>query len=283
MSKFPSDLFQSAISDPIKLDYAAVYFADPDSINRAIRYETKSKQQGFYVGAISNPEGQFLSLKKSETGDEHKVVLNRLLEYIYICYKTNMLEQCIRYCDYFLNYLQKRCAGKFCIDAVGKVNVVLSLTNRTEFKPESISTASFAPKTEEVFAMQQQILWLKLLCFSKLSEETKIVENYVKFSLYYFIPFKLEGVDPVTDTVLKNIWRVNFITENMRIVEMVARIGSSERTLHWMMSLLSVLQASYYELAKTYYKYNEDVSVRDVVQQPFPAAKADGRERRRGL
>ena len=124
--------------------------------------------------------------------------------------------------------------------------------------------------------MQQQILWLKLLCFSKLSEETKIVENYLKFSMYYFIPFTLEGVDHATDTVLKNIWRVNFINENMRIVELVARIGSSDRTLHWMMSLLSVQQASYYELAKTYYKYNEDVALYDTVHQPIPAPQANG-------
>lgn len=263
ITKFPTEVFQPSISDPIKLDYAAVYFSDPDSIYRAIRNESKSRQLGYHVGAINNLEGQFLNLKKSETGEEHKVVLNRLLEYLYICYKASMLEQCIRYCDYFLNYLQKRCPGKFCIDAVSQVSVVLTLTNRSEFKPELITTSSFSPTSEEVFGMQQQILWLKLLCFSKLSEDTKIVENYVKFSLYYFIPFTLEGVDPATDAVLKNIWRVNFITENMKIVELVARIGASDRTLHWMMSLLSVLQGSYYELAKTYYKFNEDVARRN--------------------
>ncbi len=283
VSKFPTDVFQPFISDPIKLEYAAVYFSDPDSINRVIRYESKSKQQGYFVASINNHEGQFLNLKKSETGEEHKVILSRLLEYIYICYKTNMLEQCVRYCDYFLNYLQKRCAGKFCIDAVGQASTVLSLTNRTEFRPELITTASFSPKSEEVFSMQQLILWLKLLCFSKLSEDTKIVENYVKFSLYYFIPFTLEGVDTATDSVLKNIWRVNFIMENMKIVEMVARIGSSDRTLHWMMSLLSVLQASYYELAKTYYKFNEDVAHPHPVRLSFSTPQDDDRKRRRQL
>lgn len=102
--------------DIYKVDYALVYFSDMESVTRAISNIARAKQSGYYLGSMTANEIKFLNLKKSEPGDDHVVLLNRMLEYIYLTHKLSMFEYCNGYIDNFMRYLSKTMEGQFKFD-----------------------------------------------------------------------------------------------------------------------------------------------------------------------
>ena len=282
VSKFPHKVFGSLFGPSVRFEYAAVYFDETEAIAKAVRNESRAKNQGMHVGNVSQQESQFLNLKKSESGEESVVVLNRLLEYIYVSHKANMSDQCILFCDAFFSYVQTRGEEKYVLEASTDLQVLLTLHNRPEFRPELVSTTPFTSKPTELVVMLQMVLWLKVHCLARMNESMRIVENFVKFSQYFFKPFKITGIDHQSDNLIKNIWKINFISENLRSADAFSKQGH-ERTQQWMVSLLSVLQGSLYEIAKTFYKYNDEVARGNTVLRPFRTASSAHRERGRGL
>lgn len=108
------DTYKQHFREVVKVEYAFVYFADQtESIVKATNNSSKFRGQSLYIGAANQTEVNALNLKRSETGDEHMVLLNRLLEYIYVTHKTNMLDQCINYIDSFFRYIQTNMKGYF--------------------------------------------------------------------------------------------------------------------------------------------------------------------------
>lgn len=102
--------------DQYKVEYALVYFSDPDAVNRAMSQANRAKTQGIYMGSLSQIEVKHLNLKKSEQGGEDIILLSRVLEYIYITHKLRMLELCISFIDNFFRIVNLKMAGKFDLD-----------------------------------------------------------------------------------------------------------------------------------------------------------------------
>ena len=94
---------------------------------------------------------------------------------------------------------------------------------------------------------------------SKMADEGKNMEYLAKFITQFFKPIKLTGIDQDTENVLKAIWRINYINENYKAVENVSRLNN-DRTQSWVINLLSILQESYYDISKTFYKFNDKYS-----------------------
>lgn len=125
------------------------------------------------------------------------------------------------------------------------------LVLKNEFKPEALIQNAFTPTAFEVVEMTQLLFWLKINTLIALNEEVKIMEAYTKFCISFFKPFELVGIGRPTDTVLKSIWRINFVNENYKSIEAYCR-NNNDKSQQWMVNLLAMLQECYFEVAKTY-------------------------------
>lgn len=131
----------------------------------------------------------------------------------------------------------------------------MAFVPKSEFRPDMLLTAPFTPKAEEILDLTQVLFWFKTINLIKLAEEVKIMEAYVKFVISFFKPFTLEGLDKETDSVIKSIWKINYVNENYKSVESYCKTNS-DKSQQWMVVLLGVLQDSYYEVSKTYSRIN---------------------------
>ena len=120
-------------------------------------------------------------------------------------------------------------------------------------------TYPFKLAAQEIMNIQQGLFWVRFHQLSKMADEGKNMEYLAKFITQFFKPIKLTGIDQDTENVLKAIWRINYINENYKAVENVSRLNN-DRTQSWVINLLSILQESYYDISKTFYKFNDKYS-----------------------
>lgn len=116
--------------------------------------------------------------------------------------------------------------------------------------------------------LMQLLFWLKVNTLITLNEEIKIMEVYTKFCISFFKPLRLEGINQQTDTLIKSIWRINFVNENYKSIEGYCR-NNNDRSQQWMVNLLSLLQECYFEVAKTFCKFNSEKVLIAEAERPF--------------
>lgn len=124
ISKYPTDILSTICKDSYRTDYALVYFSDLESVSRAVTNISRAKQSGYYMGSMTANEVKFMNLKKSEPGNNHTVVLSRILEYIYLTHKLMMFEFCIAFIDSFIRYLNNTMEGYFKLDGQSKFQIM---------------------------------------------------------------------------------------------------------------------------------------------------------------
>lgn len=125
---------------------------------------------------------------------------------------------------------------------------------KNEFKAEALIQEPFTMSSLEIIELSQKLFWLKINSLISLNEELKIMEVYTKFCISFFKPFNFVGIDKKTDTVVKSIWRINFVNENYKSIEAYCR-NNNDKSQQWMVTLLSLLQECYFEVAKTYCRF----------------------------
>ena len=140
---------------------------------------------------------------------------------------------------------------------IGDIEKLLANIPRADYKPENIITAAFTSSAIHILEMQQMLFWMKTSLLIKLADEARIIENFSKFCLYYFKVVKFIDMSKQTDLIVKAIWKISFVNENYKYIESFIKTNS-DRSQHWMVTLLSMMQESYYELAKIFYKFNDD-------------------------
>lgn len=252
MNTFPNEIVKGT---PV-LQYALVYYSDADSYLKALAQASRIREKGFYVGGITQKEANFLNLKRSETGEPLILSLHRLLEYIYVSNKLLMFELCISYIDAFLGLVQDEHPRSFAVNPMEAVantgsigHLLLYVMPKVEFKQEFIMS-EFVPTGIQVFQTQQHLFLIKVVNLAKLGEDHRIPETVQNFMLGCFKTVRLENTSDQAALLLSSAWRINFITEHLKSVEM-----SSRNSPEWYAEVLSSVQDAYFELSKTYYPY----------------------------
>ena len=133
---------------------------------------------------------------------------------------------------------------------------VLELVQRSALKPESIVEMQFTPTGLQLVELTQVLFWMKINSMISLNEEIRIMEVFTKFCISFFRPYELAGIDKKTELILKCIWRINFVNENYKNIDAYCKTNN-EKSQQWMINLLSMLQECYFELSKTYFKFND--------------------------
>lgn len=83
------------------------------------------------------------------------------------------------------------------------------------------------------------------------------MHHFVSFLKYHFRNISFPSLSKESQKLVFSVFRINFVNANYTFIE--SKISTEfERNQHWMIFLLSMLQQSYYELAKVFYPYNED-------------------------
>lgn len=262
ITKYPDDVMKELPRNLFKTDYALVFFSDMDTVTKALANAARIKMMGFMIGTINANEVKYLNLRKSDPGPPEVALLNRVLEFIYVTHKLSMFDYCLGFIDNFLRYINTTMQGKFELNLKGTFifiedNLVqlMKFIPKSDFKPENFLNVSYSSAPEEIIHLSQMLFWFKIINLIKLGQEMKIMEAYVKFVASYFKPFTMKNIDSKTDLVVKSIWKINFVNENYKSIEAYCKT-SSDKSQHWMVVLLGMLQDSYYEIAKTYSKTN---------------------------
>ena len=133
--------------------------------------------------------------------------------------------------------------------------------DRQDYSPELLLSLVLRQGRPDVLRAQQTLFWMRIAGLVKLGDDLRIIESFVVFSLYFFKPLRLAGASPAMESMLKAMWRVNFVNENYKYVEAYTRQQASDKSHQWIVALLQNLQLSYYTLAKAHYAFNEDVSL----------------------
>ena len=265
VNTFPSEILKGA---PL-LQYALVYYSDGDAYQKALAQASRIREKGFYVGGITQREANFLNLKRSETGAPNIVSLHRLLEYIYISNKMLMFEVSVTFIDHFFTSVQSENEGAFSIDPFGKLPTglthaqsMLIMMPKAEFRAELLMS-EFTPTGIQLFQTQQMLLLIKFINLSKMEKDHRIPEFAQKYMLGCFKPFKLEGLSERARVLMLSCWRIAFITEHLKLIEL-----SSKTNPEWYIEVLSLVQDAYFELLKTFYPFrNLEISLFDTLEQ----------------
>lgn len=113
-----------------------------------------------------------------------------------------------------------------------------------------------APKVN-VLKLKQFFFWINTSILIKFQDDRKLMEHFVVFLKYFFKGIKFENFDEESLKLIFAIFRINFVNSNYTFIE--SKISTeNERNQHWMIFLLTMLQQSYYDVAKTHYAYNDN-------------------------
>ena len=111
-------------------------------------------------------------------------------------------------------------------------------------------------KDSDILKLQFILFCIKSNILSK-KDTSKLLTHFVHHLQTFFKPVDYHQLDSTSMDLIKAVFRIQFVNNNYKAFE--AKIDvNKERNQHWMVFLLSSVQHSFYEIAKTFYPHLDD-------------------------
>ena len=142
--------------------------------------------------------------------------LNKLFTQIYLAWKTEQDVLATRLIGVYFDYV---------IDSSDKVfefSIKNPLDHINPIKRSEVNLSKIKSVLEsgfDVMAIQQILYWVKTMTMIKNAPTQHIMEYFLCFMSNYFKSIKFEGIGHDQSILIKSLWRINFITENLSYLE----------------------------------------------------------------
>lgn len=192
--------------------------------------------------------------KRSKFSESDPVpIMKQILWHLHLAFELGQYSTCKQLVEYFFQLYSSMPKVKLNIT---KPKTLLKFMGKEKFKVYRLLDQANDFQAS-IFKILQHVYWVMVISNLKLSTHVDLIKFFNLYMVYYFRGVKFHELDDVSSLLIQSIWRIKFVNQNYKYVE--DKIDQSNSLVqHWVVMLISKLQASYYEVAKCHYEFYED-------------------------